>query len=205
MIEGVRQIKGEKSETESEKDTETENADVSGRGRSPGGGPWASTGKRVERILPADDVSGVGGELRGDGKPDRRGVLCRGQLPGELGSEADIESGGPMSRASVRVDDRADGCGVPGSGAAGGAGAARGALYRSNPQEQGAGSDGEAVSDATGGTVLERASESLVSRADVSGGELGPGAPGGAGGAGATGGVVSGSLLVVDEPESEAV
>ena len=52
----------------------------------------------------------------------------------------------------------------------------------------------EAV-DLETGAVLERASESLVSRDDIPGGELGSGAPGGAGGAGATGGVVPGSLL----------
>ena len=34
---------------------------------------------------------------------------------------------------------------------------------------------------------------------------MGSGAPGGAGGAGATGGVVSGSFLVADEPEPEAI
>ena len=54
---------------------------------------------------------------------------------GEKGAEVDAPGGGPLSRASVRLDDRADGCGVPGAGAAEGAGVARRALYRSNPQE----------------------------------------------------------------------
>ena len=54
---------------------------------------------------------------------------------GEKGAEVDAPGGGPLSGACVRLDDRADGCGVPGAGAAEGAGVERCALYRSNPQE----------------------------------------------------------------------
>ena len=88
----------------------------------------------MERILSPADVPRVGGELCRDGGPDRRGDFSGSQLPGKEGAEVDAPGGGPLSRASVRLDDRADGCGVPGAGAAAGAGVEKRALYRSNPQ-----------------------------------------------------------------------
>ena len=108
MIEGRRRKRGKRPTEE-----ETEKDDVSGRGRSPGGGPWASPGKRMERILSPADGPRVGGELCRDGGPDRRGDFSGSQLPGEEGAEVDAAGGGPLSRASVRLDDRADGCGFP--------------------------------------------------------------------------------------------
>ena len=131
MIEGRRRKRGEKTPRKKRR----KKTMVPGRGRSPGRGPWASPGKRMERILSPADVPRVGGELCRDGGPDRRGDLSGGQLPGEAGAEVDAPGGGPLSGASVRLDDRADGCGVPGAGAAGGAGVEKRALYRSNPQE----------------------------------------------------------------------
>ena len=114
MIEGRRRKRGKK----------TMYLDVDGLPVEVHGSP----GKRMERILSPADVPRVGGELCRDGGPDRRGDFSGSQLPGEEGAEVDATGGGPLSRACVRLDDRADGCGVPGTRAAEGAGVGRGAL-----------------------------------------------------------------------------
>ena len=97
------------------------------RGRSPGGCPWASPGRAstsryIGYYSPVGCTTGSGGpRCRRDGGPDRSGRFrSGGQLPGEAGAEVDAPGGGPLSGASVRLDDRADGCGVPGAGTAGG-------------------------------------------------------------------------------------
>ena len=48
--------------------------------------------------------------------PARRGALSGGPLPGKPGAGDDIAGGGPLSRASVRFDDGADGRGDSGPG-----------------------------------------------------------------------------------------
>ncbi len=88
MMEGRQRQRGEK----------TEKDDVSGCGRSSGGGPWASPGKRMERTLSPADVSRVGGELCRDGGPDRRGDFSGSQLPGKAGAEVDAPGGGCAAR-----------------------------------------------------------------------------------------------------------
>ena len=64
MIEGQRRKPGKKTPRKKRR----KKTMYLGRGRSPGRGPWASPGKRMERILSPADVPRVGGELcRGRG------------------------------------------------------------------------------------------------------------------------------------------
>ena len=94
---GVPSDRGSKVGGEHPTEEEMEKDDVPGRGRSPGRGPWASPGKRMRDTI-ASGCTRVGGELRGDGGPDRRG-----DFPGAsyLGKQA--------LKLTLRVVDRCRG------------------------------------------------------------------------------------------------
>ena len=102
---------GEKDPTEEETEKDDGRTWTVSRSRSMGIPREARNGYYRQRM------STGGGELCRDGGPDRRGDFSGSQLPGEAGAEVDAPGGGPLSGAP-RLDDRADGCGVPGAGAA---------------------------------------------------------------------------------------
>ena len=111
-----------------------------------------------------------------DGGPDRRGDFSGSQLPGEKGAEVDAPGGGPLSGACVRLDDRADGCGVPG------AGLLQGLESRSVPyiarirKNEVLNRDGEPYLTQPAGRSPDAPPRLWFHEADLSGGELGSGA-----------------------------